>query len=119
MVGVGLIGSLVASSNRVFIALRSIYGIGRSRSEFLCSQLGVYRYVRVGELQNWQFELLRVAIHGSFVIEAELRQRIVDSIDRLKFIKCYRGIRHIKLLPCRGQRTVSNAKTRKRLRRHA
>lgn len=115
--GVGISGALVVSTLSVSSALRGIYGIGRSRSEFLCNQVGVFVFVRMSLLKKWQFDLLRHILYMSFILESELRQQIFDSIDHLKFIKCYRGQRHRFSLPCRGQRTRSNARTQKRRRR--
>mgnify|MGYP001471811674 CR=1 FL=1 len=94
------------------IALTAIYGIGRSRAQKICDAAGVARSVKVKDLTETDMERLREQV-GKFVVEGDLRREVTMNIKRLMDLGCYRGVRHRRGLPCRGQRTRTNARTRK------
>ena len=94
------------------IGLTAIYGIGRSRALKICEATGVATHKKVKDLDDADLEKLREAV-GVFTIEGDLRREVTMSIKRLMDLGCYRGMRHRKGLPCRGQRTKTNARTRK------
>ncbi len=103
---------------RVEIGLTYIFGIGRSSSQKILEQAGVNPNKRVRELSEEEVTLLRKAIaDGGYRVEGDLRREISMNIKRLMDIGCYRGLRHRRGLPVRGQRTRSNARTRKGPRR--
>jgi small subunit ribosomal protein S13 len=99
-------------NKRVDIALTYIYGIGRTRSEQIIAQTGVDPSIRVRDLTEDQVGLLRDAI-GQFAVEGDLRREVQLNIKRLIEIGSYRGLRHRQNLPARGQRTKTNARTRR------
>lgn len=105
-------GINVPDHKRVVIALTSIYGIGKSRSKFICSSLKISKFSKISNLKENEIELLRSLI-SKFVIEGDLRREKTLNIKRLIDLGCYRGIRHRRKLPVRGQRTKTNARTRK------
>jgi small subunit ribosomal protein S13 len=94
------------------IGLTSIFGIGRSRARLICEASGVAYTKKVKDLDDNELEKIRDAI-GKFNVEGDLRREITMSIKRLMDLGCYRGVRHRRGLPCRGQRTRTNARTRK------
>jgi small subunit ribosomal protein S13 len=94
------------------IALTAIYGIGRSRAQKICDAAGVARSVKMKDLTDAQMDKLREEV-GRYTIEGDLRREVTMSIKRLMDLGCYRGVRHRKGLPVRGQRTRTNARTRK------
>ena len=94
------------------IALTAIYGIGRSRAQKICDAAGVVRSKKMKELSDADMDRLRDEI-GKYTVEGDLRREVTMSIKRLMDLGCYRGLRHRKGLPCRGQRTRTNARTRK------
>jgi small subunit ribosomal protein S13 len=94
------------------IALTAIYGIGRSRSQKICDAAGVGRSKKMKDVTEAEMERLRDQV-GKFTVEGDLRREVTMSIKRLMDLGCYRGLRHRKGLPCRGQRTRTNARTRK------
>ena len=94
------------------IALTAIFGIGRTRSQKICDAAGVARSLKVKDLTDAQMERLREEV-GKFTIEGDLRREVTMSIKRLMDLGCYRGVRHRRGLPVRGQRTRTNARTRK------
>jgi small subunit ribosomal protein S13 len=94
------------------IALTAIYGVGRTRAQKICDAAGVVRTAKIKELSDAQMERLREEV-GKFTIEGDLRREVTMSIKRLMDLGCYRGVRHRKGLPVRGQRTRTNARTRK------
>jgi small subunit ribosomal protein S13 len=96
----------------VVIALRSIYGIGPTRAQEICALTGIAPNTVVKELNEVQLDLLRTEV-AKFTIEGDLRREIAMNIKRLMDLGCYRGIRHRRGLPLRGQRTRTNARTRK------
>ena len=102
---------------RVEIGLTYIYGIGRSSSNKLLGLAGVNPNTRVRDLTDDEVAKIREAIDKNQTVEGDLRREVALSIKRLTEIGCYRGIRHRKGLPVRGQRTKTNARTRKGPRR--
>lgn len=98
---------------RVEIALTYIYGIGRSRSNEILAKAGVNPDTRVKDLTEEEVSRLREIIDKEYKVEGDLRKEVAMNIKRLMDIRCYRGIRHKRGLPVRGQRTRTNARTRK------
>lgn len=94
------------------IALTAIYGIGRPRAQKICDAAGVARSTKMKDMTEAELERLRDQI-GRFAVEGDLRREVTMSIKRLMDLGCYRGLRHRKGLPSRGQRTKTNARTRK------
>lgn len=98
----------------IVIGLTHIYGIGRSLATTLCELVGVNPHAKARDLSESEVESLRKLITGGdYLIEGDLRREIATNIKRLKDIGCYRGLRHRRGLPCHGQRTRTNARTRK------
>ena len=94
------------------IALTAIYGIGRARARAICVAAGVDGMKKVKDLSDAQMDKLRELV-GRYTVEGDLRREVTMSIKRLMDLGCYRGVRHRKGLPVRGQRTRTNARTRK------
>ena len=96
---------------RVEIGLTYIYGIGRSSSNRILAEAGVNPDTRVKDLTDEEVSRIRDVIDETQMVEGDLRREIAMNIKRLQEIGCYRGIRHRKSLPCRGQKTKTNART--------
>jgi small subunit ribosomal protein S13 len=94
------------------IALTAIYGVGRTTAKKICEAAGINRAAKIKDLTDGDMDKLREQV-GKFTVEGDLRREISMSIKRLMDLGCYRGTRHRKGLPCRGQRTRTNARTRK------
>ena len=94
------------------IALTAIYGVGRSRAQKICDAAGVGRSAKIKDLTESDMERLREEV-SRFTVEGDLRREVTMSIKRLMYLGCYRGVRHRRGLPVRGQRTRTNARTRK------
>ncbi|MDT3672047.1 MAG: 30S ribosomal protein S13 [Aromatoleum sp.] len=94
------------------IALTAIYGIGRSRAQNICDAASVARWTKMKDLTESDMERLRDEV-AKFVVEGDLRRETTMNIKRLMDLGCYRGVRHRRGLPLRGQRTRTNARTRK------
>lgn len=106
-------GVVLPSKKHIIIALTSIYGIGIVRAKNICMKVGISGSIKVSDLKDE--EILKIQnFVNEFEVEGDLRRRISINIKRLKDIKCYRGMRHRLSLPVRGQRTRTNAKTRKK-----
>lgn len=101
------------TDKRIEIALTYIYGIGRSSANDILDKSQVDQDTKTHELNSDEVTRLRNLIEAEYTIEGELRNQVKRNIQRLKDINCYRGVRHEKGLPVRGQRTRSNARTRK------
>jgi small subunit ribosomal protein S13 len=95
------------------ISLTYIFGIGRRTSQKLLDQLKIERSIRTQDLTDDQVNALRKTIDGSLTVEGDLRRQVTGNIKRLMDLGCYRGLRHRRGLPARGQRTKTNARTRK------
>lgn len=106
-------GVNIPSQKRVHIALTYIYGIGRHIAKQLCDQVGIAEHRRTQDLTDDEVLKIRQAIDADYSVEGDLRREIALNIKRLQDMVCYRGIRHRKKLPVRGQNTKSNARTRK------
>lgn len=102
----------IPNEKRVVISLTYIYGIGDSTAKKICQEAGVNEDIRVKNLTDAQMNALRAEV-SKYHIEGDLRREVALNIKRLQEIGCYRGIRHKKGLPVRGQRTKTNARTRK------
>ncbi|EEA84755.1 30S ribosomal protein S13 [Peptacetobacter hiranonis DSM 13275] len=98
---------------RAEIGLTYIYGIGKATSNEILAKAGINPDTRIKDLSEDEVNELRKIIDEDFLVEGDLRREIALNIKRLRDIKCYRGIRHMKGLPCRGQKTKTNARTRK------
>jgi small subunit ribosomal protein S13 len=107
----------VPREKRVVIALTYIFGIGKSTSEQILAATGVDENIRVRDLDESQVNRLREYIDRNFVVEGDLRREVSMNIKRLIEIGSYRGIRHRRNLPARGQRTRTNARTRRGVRK--
>jgi len=109
-----IIGVEIPPEKRVDIALRYIYGIGPVNAVAVLKAARVEPHVRAKDLTEQQISQIVHAIQdGGYVIEGDLRRELGMNLKRLQSIKCYRGIRHMRGLPVRGQRTSTNARTRK------
>jgi small subunit ribosomal protein S13 len=102
---------------RVEISLTYIYGIGLSTSQDILSETGINVNTRVKDLSEAEVNQLREFIDQNFVVEGDLRREVGLNIKRLQEIGCYRGLRHRRNLPAHGQRTRTNARTRRGVRR--
>ena len=109
-------GVNIPDRKHTVIALTSIYGIGRMRAQQICAAAGVAPDSRIQQLSEGEIEALRGEV-AKFSVEGDLRREIAMNIKRLMDLGCYRGIRHRRGLPLRGQRTRTNARTRKGPRR--
>lgn len=107
-------GVNIPDRKRVTIALTYIHGIGRQRARDICEEAGVDKVRRMNELGEDELNKIRAIIDSDkYMIEGELRREVSMNIKRLMDMACYRGLRHRKHLPVRGQRTRTNARTRK------
>ena len=98
---------------RAEIGLTYIYGIGRATSNEILAKAGISKDARIKDLSDDEVNVLRKIIDEDYLVEGDLRREISLNIKRLRDIKCYRGMRHAKGLPLRGQKTKTNARTRK------
>lgn len=105
-------GVNIPDHKHVVIALTSIYGIGKTTSTNLCKEVGIETSTKVSQLSEEKLEALRTVI-AKLTVEGDLRRVITMNIKRLMDLGCYRGLRHRRGLPLRGQRTKTNARTRK------
>ena len=103
----------IPNDKKVHIALTYIYGIGRASSSRILKATGIQEDVRAKDLTETELSLIASELEKNFVVEGQLRRQVVQNIARLKDIGCYRGLRHRRGLPVRGQRTRTNARTRK------
>ena len=103
----------IPNNKRIEIALTYIYGIGRTSSNKILAKTGINPDTRAKDLTDAEIALLRDEIETSYHVEGDLRRDVALNIKRLVEINCFRGIRHRKGLPVRGQRTKTNARTRK------
>lgn len=105
-------GINIPDHKHAVISLTSIYGIGRTRAQQICDAAGIAPSTKVKDLSEGELETLRTEV-GKFSVEGDLRREVTMNIKRLMDLGCYRGIRHRRGLPLRGQRTRTNARTRK------
>jgi small subunit ribosomal protein S13 len=104
-------GINIPNHQHTAIALTAIYGIGRSRARMICDAAGVKHSVKIKDLSDAEMDKIREQI-GKFTVEGDLRRETSMNIKRLMDLGCYRGVRHKKGLPVRGQRTRTTARTR-------
>ena len=109
----------IPGKKRSVIALTYIYGIGPTVSRKILADVGIDESVRADDLDEGQVAKIREAIEAKYRVEGDLRREVQGNIKRLKDMGAYRGLRHIRNLPCRGQRTNTNARTRKGKKRMA
>ena len=105
-------GINIPNHQHAAIALTAIYGVGRSRARSICDAAGVRQSAKIKDLTDAEMDKLREHV-AKFTVEGDLRREVTMSIKRLMDLGCYRGVRHRKGLPVRGQRTRTNARTRK------
>ena len=108
-----LAGVDIPREKRVEVALTYIYGVGKTRAHETLAATGVNPDTRVKDLTDQELVALRDFIEGNYKVEGDLRREVAMNIKRLQEIGCYRGVRHRKGLPVRGQNTKNNARTRK------
>ncbi len=109
-----ILGVDIPGEKRIDVSLRYVYGIGPSNAKVILQRANIDPSVRAKELTEQQLSQIVHSIQeGKYVIEGDLRREIGMNLKRLQSIKCYRGIRHMRGLPVRGQRTSTNARTRK------
>ncbi len=106
-------GVNVPTGKRVEVALTYIHGIGQTKAKQICSAVGIPQERRVNELTDEEVVRIREVIDDGYLVEGDLRRDTAMNIKRLMDLGCYRGLRHRKGLPVRGQRTCTNARTRK------
>ncbi|HEX9783588.1 MAG TPA: 30S ribosomal protein S13 [Opitutaceae bacterium] len=113
-----LLGVDIPSNKKIEYALRYIYGVGPARARILIEEIGLDPNLRAHELNEEHLNRLMALIaEKKWVVEGDLRREISSNLKRMQAINCYRGIRHRRGLPVRGQRTQTNARTRKGTRR--
>jgi small subunit ribosomal protein S13 len=100
-------------TKRLFIGLTYIYGIGRTHAKDICKKANIDEMKKVADLSLDEEKLIRDIIQNDYIVEGSLRTQVAMNIKRLMEIGCYRGMRHKRGLPVRGQRTHTNARTRK------
>ncbi|MCB9883101.1 MAG: 30S ribosomal protein S13 [Planctomycetes bacterium] len=108
-----VVGVDIPNEKRLLISLTYVYGVGRNTAEKICKEVGLDPNMRAKELTDEQTTRLASHIEKFYVVEGQLRRQINQNISRLRDIACYRGMRHRRGLPVRGQSTKSNARTRK------
>jgi len=106
-------GVNIPTQKRVFIALTYIHGIGRTKAQEICDKIAIPAERRVHQLTDDEVLRIRELIDREYRVEGDLRRQVAMNIKRLMDLGCYRGLRHRKGLPVRGQRTHTNARTRK------
>ena len=103
----------IPPQKRIDISLRYIYGVGPTRAKEILSKAQIDPAVRANKLSEEEVSRIAGIIENDYVVEGQLRRQVQQNISRLREIRCYRGIRHIRGLPVRGPRTRTNARTRK------
>lgn len=103
-------GVIIPPNAHIVIGLQSVYGIGKTRAQEICAATGVPENAKTHQLEDEQVRALQTAVE-KYEVEGNLRRKVAMHIKRLRDIRCYRGIRHSRRLPCRGQRTRTNSRT--------
>ncbi len=103
----------IPNDKQVWVALTYIYGIGKTTSYKILKDVGINPTIRAKELSEEEVAKINAEIERNYIVEGQLRRQVNQNINRLKEIGCYRGIRHRRGLPVRGQQTQANARTRK------
>ncbi len=106
-------GVNIPTGKRVVVALTYIHGIGQTKAEEICEKVGIQAAQRVSELTDAEVIKIREAIDAGYMVEGDLRREVSMNVKRLLDLGCYRGLRHRRKLPVRGQRTHTNARTRR------
>ena len=106
-------GVNIPTQKRVLVGLTYIHGIGRTKASEICSKVGIPAERRVNQLTDDEVVRIREVIDRDYQVEGDLRREVAMNIKRLMDLGCYRGLRHRRGLPVRGQRTHTNARTRK------
>ncbi len=106
-------GVNIPTGKRVEIALSYIHGIGRTKAKEICVKVGIPAERRVSDLTEAELSGIRESIDNDYQVEGDLRREVAMNVKRLMDLGCYRGLRHRRGLPVRGQRTHTNARTRK------
>ena len=106
-------GVNIPTNKRVIIALQYIHGIGAKKAEEICEKVSIPAERRVSQLTDAEVLQIRETIDRDYMVEGDLRREVAMNIKRLMDLGCYRGLRHRRQLPVRGQRTHTNARTRK------
>lgn len=106
-------GVNIPTNKRVIIGLTYIHGIGRTKAQEICTKIGIPAERRVNQLTDAEVIQIRELIDRDYQVEGDLRREVAMNIKRLMDLGCYRGLRHRRGLPVRGQRTHTNARTRK------
>ena len=105
-------GVNIPDHKHAVISLTYVYGIGKTRAKQICAATGIAEATKIGSLSEEQIDALRGEV-GKFTVEGDLRREVSMSIKRLMDLGCFRGLRHRRSLPVRGQRSKTNARTRK------
>jgi small subunit ribosomal protein S13 len=108
-----LLGVDIPSDKPTLISLQYLYGVGDKVAQELCRKAGVEPHRRARDLTEDELARLTALMDKDYTVEGQLRRQVAQNISRLKDVNCYRGIRHKRGLPVRGQRTRTNARTRK------
>ena len=108
-----LLGVDLPNDKKVYVSLQYLYGIGQSRACNICFSVGVDQNASARSLTEEDLSKIASLLDKEYLVEGQLRRSIQQSVSRLKDIQCYRGSRHKRSLPVRGQRTRTNARTRK------
>jgi small subunit ribosomal protein S13 len=106
-------GVNIPTNKRVLIALQYIHGVGAAKAQEICEKVGIAAERRVNQLTDAEVLQIRETIDREYVVEGDLRREVSMNVKRLMDLGCYRGLRHRRGLPVRGQRTHTNARTRK------
>ena len=108
-----VLGVDIPNNKPAYISLTYLYGVGRVQAVNIFYELGIDPHLRASELSEDEVARITNHLDKNYIVEGPLRRRVKQDIDRLREIQCYRGIRHRRGLPVRGQRTKTNARTRK------
>lgn len=108
-----VLGVDIPNNKPAYISLTYLYGVGRVQAVNICYELGIDPHLRASELSEDEVARITNHLDKNYIVEGPLRRSVKQDIDRLREIQCYRGIRHRRGLPVRGQRTKTNARTRK------
>ncbi|MHC4543013.1 MAG: 30S ribosomal protein S13 [Planctomycetota bacterium] len=108
-----IVGVDIPNDKSIWISLTSINGVGRYTSELILKEAGIEKSTKAGKLSEDELSRITQIIDRNYIVGGQLRRQVAQNIARLRDISCYRGVRHRKGLPVRGQCTQSNARTRK------
>jgi small subunit ribosomal protein S13 len=108
-----VLGVDIPNDKPLFISLQYLHGLGQHSAIQVCRSLNLPTHKRARELTDDEVQRINALLDNEFTVEGQLRRQVAEHIGRLRNIQCYRGVRHRRSLPCRGQRTRTNARTRK------